>query len=283
MRGLAARFAISTHLFHAERLARAHLAAVAAHGFDAVEVYATRTHFDYHDPVAAGALGEWLAEAGLFLHSVHAPTTTGFVGGRWGETLTIAAADEGQRQLAVAETITALGIAAVVPYTHLVVHLGVPSAEPSANSRAAIVRSLEQIADAAEPVGVRLALELIPNPLSIAPRLVQWLEDDLDLGHAGVCLDVGHAHIVGDVMEAVETCSGHIVTTHLHDNGGKRDDHLIPGQGTIDWDGTMMAFQKVGYDGVQVFELAPAHDWSGVLERAAVARGTLAQLLAAEQ
>lgn len=256
---------------------------MAAHGFAAVEVYATRTHFDYHDPARAEALGEWLSSSGLFLHSVHAPTAAGFVGGRWGETLTIGAADDAQRQRAVAETIGALGLAAVVPYRHLVLHLGVPSAEPSANSRAAIARSLEQIAEAAHAVGVTLALELIPNPLSVAPRLVQWLEEDLDLGGAGICLDVGHAHIVGDVMEAVETCSGHIVTTHLHDNGGRRDDHLVPGQGTIDWDGTMMAFQKVGYDGVQVFELAPAADWRGVLERAGAARGRLARLLEADR
>lgn len=275
-------FGISTHLFHGERLARAHLAAVAGHGFAALEVYATRTHFDYHDRAAAEALGEWLASTGLRLHSVHAPTTTGFVGGRWGETLTIAAPDDRQRQLAVAETISALELAAVVPFNHLVIHLGVPSAEPSANSRAAVTRSLEQIVEAAQPVGVTLALELIPNPLSVAPRLVQWLEDDLDLGGAGICLDVGHAHLVGDAMEAVETCSGHIVTTHLHDNGGQRDDHLVPGRGTIDWDGTMMAFQKVGYDGALVFELAPAADWAGVLERAAAARVRLTRLLEAE-
>jgi sugar phosphate isomerase/epimerase len=279
---LAARFAVSTHLFHAERLAPDHLAAVTGHGFEAIEVYATRTHFDYHDPAVATALGEWLDSAGLSLHAVHAPTTTGFVGGRWGDTLSIAAPDDARRQLAVAETIASLGLASIVPFSYLVLHLGVPSAEPSANSRAAVARSLEQIVEAARPVGVTLALELIPNPLSVAARLVQWLEDDLELDGSGICLDVGHAHIVGDVMEAVETCSGHIVTTHLHDNGGRRDDHLIPGQGTIDWDGTMMAFQKVGYDGTLVFELAPAHDWRGMLERAAAARGRLGRLLEAE-
>ena len=35
----------------------------------------------------------------------------------------------------------------------------------------------------------------------------------------------------------------------------------------------MMAFQKVGYDGAWMFELAPADDWRAVLERAAAARG----------
>jgi sugar phosphate isomerase/epimerase len=108
---------------------------------------------------------------------------------------------------------------------------------------------------------------------------VQWLEEDLDLGRSGICLDVGHAHIVGDVMDAIETCSGHILTTHLHDNNGKRDDHLVPGKGTIDWEGVMMAFQKVGYDGAWIFELAPAADWRAVLERAAAVRTRLERLL----
>lgn len=255
---------------------------MAARGFEALELYATRTHFDYHDPAAAVGLGGWLEATGLSLHAVHAPTTVGFSGGKWGESLSLANLDEGRRQLAVAETVTSLGLASVVPFDHLVVHLGVPSVDPAANSRAAAARSLEEVAEAAEAVGVRIAIELIPNPLSAAPRLVQWLEEDLELNHAGICLDVGHAHLAGDVMDAVETCSGHIVTTHVHDNNGRRDDHLVPGKGTIDWEGVMMAFQKVGYDGAWIFELAPADDWSSVLERAAGVRTRLDRLLHVE-
>ena len=67
------RFGISTHLFHDQRLSRDHLAQIAAHGFEAVEVFATRSHFDYHDPAAIAQLGEWLKETGLALHGIHAP------------------------------------------------------------------------------------------------------------------------------------------------------------------------------------------------------------------
>ena len=52
---------------------RDHLLEIAAHGFDAVEVFATRTHFDYHNPAAVADLQQWLAEAGLELHGIHAP------------------------------------------------------------------------------------------------------------------------------------------------------------------------------------------------------------------
>ncbi len=31
----------------------------------------------------------------------------------------------------------------------------------------------------------------------------------------------------------------HIRSTHLHDNHGEKDEHLWPGDGTIDWPGTM--------------------------------------------
>ena len=66
----------------------------------------------------------------------------------------------------------------------------------------------------------------------------------------GICMDVGHALMMGDVVDAIETCSGHLVTTHLHDNRGQTDDHLVPGKGVIDWAAALLALQKVGYDGV---------------------------------
>lgn len=280
---MSAPFGISTHLFHAERLDREHLVEVAAHGFEAVEVYATRTHFDYHDPRAAVALAEWLDDTRLSLNSVHAPTTVSFENGRWGDTLTIATADEVRRQHAVAETIAALNLASVVPFRTLVLHIGVPTTDPAGNSRSAAARSLEEIGEAAQALGVTVAVELIPNPLSLAARLVQWLEDDLELPGMGVCLDVGHANLTGDAMEAIETCSGHIVTTHLHDNRGKRDEHLVPGEGAIDWEGVLMAFQKVGYDGAWIFELAPSAEPAAVLARASRAREMFERLLRFEQ
>ena len=67
------RFGVSTHLFHEHRLTRDHLVHVAAHGFEALELFATRSHFDYHDEAARAQLAEWLSDTRLELHSVHAP------------------------------------------------------------------------------------------------------------------------------------------------------------------------------------------------------------------
>ena len=67
-RWLKRQFGVSTHLYHSQRLSREHLLEIAAHGFERVEVFATRTHFDYHNPAAVADLQQWLAEAGLELH-----------------------------------------------------------------------------------------------------------------------------------------------------------------------------------------------------------------------
>lgn len=268
------RFAVSTFLFHQSRLARDHLVEIAAHGFDGVELFALRSHFDYTDPRAVDQLAEWLDDTRLTLHAVHAPTAEGYIDGRWHGTLSIAARDETARALAVAETTAVVQMARTLPYPLLNTHLGVPAHVPAADAddAAAARRSLDTLVAEAAASGVQLALEVLTNRLSTADALVALIEDAADWPLVGVCLDTGHARLLGDPVDAIEAASGHIVATHVHDTHGSRDDHLTPYAGVIDWDRTLMAFQKVGYAGPWTFELAPDASISGVLTRAARAR-----------
>ena len=81
---------------------------------------------------------------------------------------------------------------------------------------------------------------------------------------------------MGDLGEAIETISGTLFTTHVHDNGGRRDDHLVPYAGGINWDVAMMETQKIGYDGVLMFEVGDTGgDPVDVLKRSAKARERL--------
>jgi sugar phosphate isomerase/epimerase len=50
------------------------------------------------------------------------------------------------------------------------------------------------------------------------------------------CFDIGHAHIESGVAAGFEAMRDRVVTTHIHDNHGEKDEHLLPGDGTIDWD-----------------------------------------------
>jgi sugar phosphate isomerase/epimerase len=273
------RFGISTHLFHDERLTREHLERIARHGFDTVEVFATRSHVDYRDDAAVAALAAWLHETGLALHAVHAPVVEAVRQGQRVGPFSTAAGDEARRKAAVAEIGAALAIAARVPFTTLVVHLGVPTGDARAddNQPAAARRSVEEVAALADAAGVQVALEVIPNALSTPDALVRLIDDAEDLD-VGVCLDFGHAHLLGEVGDAIEALSGHLATTHVHATRGRSDEHLPPFEGTIDWDAAIMGTQKIGYDGVLMFEAAGQGSPDDVLRRLAAARTRLESL-----
>jgi len=276
------RFGISTHLYHDRRLERDHLAQIAAYGFDAVELFADRRHFDYRDEGAITKLGHWLAETGLRLASVHAPIELSSGAGQPGGALSNALPDGARRQAAIRETEAALEIARRVPFDLLIVHLGTPAAraEPGDNSRAAAIRSAEEICRLADVVGIRVAFEVIPNELSTAAALATMLERDLEAPRAGICMDFGHAHLMGDVADAIETAAEHLIATHIHDNGGREDRHLAPFLGSINWDMALMSMQKIGYDGTYLLELANTGEPASVLDEARRARERFERTLA---
>jgi sugar phosphate isomerase/epimerase len=263
------RFGISTHLYHDERLTRDHLAEIAAHGFEWIELFATRSHFDYHDDAAIAALGTWLAETGLSLHGVHAPVMASYSNGEWGRAFSIAAGAAPERDEAIAEIDRSLDVMRRLGGRFLVVHLGLPGTHPSASrdTREAGRRSLEQVHALAEAANVRLALEVIPNGFSAPAALAALLEEDLDLPGAGICLDFGHAFLLGDLTDAIETVSGLVLTTHVHDNRGKKDEHLVPFEGAIDWPGALTATLKIGYEDTMMLEVGRTAPSADVLAR----------------
>ena len=127
-------------------------------------------------------------------------------------------------------------------------------------------------------MNVRFALEVMPNPLSSAAAICHLIEEQLDGLDVGVCLDYGHANLMGDLSDAIETVSGHLWTTHVHDNDGRNDDHRVPFAGRIDWDAAIMETQKIGYDGALMFEVADTGDPLEVLKRATKARERLERM-----
>lgn len=277
------RFGVSTHLYHSARLGREHLAEIGSFGFDRVELFATRTHFDYQNPAAVADLQQWLAAAGLELHGVHAPIGESFTAGRWGPPLSIASADAEARERAMSEARHALQIARRIPFAVFVVHIGLPRSQqptPADNSREAARRSVDELRALAEPLGVKLAVEVIPNELSRPGSLVHFIEQVLEAADVGICLDFGHAHMDGDLGDAIETVAEHLVTTHVHDNRGRTDDHLVPFEGSIDWPRALTTLQKIGYEGTLLLELAAHGAAKETLQKARQARERMERLLA---
>jgi sugar phosphate isomerase/epimerase len=122
--------------------------------------------------------------------------------------------------------------------------------------RDAVRRSLEELLPVAEKLGVTIALENLYKPLNLPDDLVGFVEE-FRSDRLGLCFDAGHANILARGGEypdgtAYSSCASmgtvpvwdaraldkmlpYVVSCHLHDNRIRRDDHDLPGTGTVDW------------------------------------------------
>jgi sugar phosphate isomerase/epimerase len=94
------------------------------------------------------------------------------------------------------------------------------------------LKTWEPLASACQGEGACLVLENVyeKDPSEILP-LIENLKDH----GVGFCLDIGHQAAFGaaSLSRWVQVMAPHLRQLHLHDNGGKWDDHLALGSGTI--------------------------------------------------
>ena len=71
----------------------------------------------------------------------------------------------------------------------------------------------------------------------------------------GLCLDSGHLNLIRcDPRRYIAKLGSRIKATHLHDNNGHTDEHIIPFAGTINWTKLCQALRMAGYSGDLSFE-----------------------------
>jgi len=121
----------------------------------------------------------------------------------------------------------------------LVIHPGHVWAEEVRDAaRRALDRSLADLAAIQGEVNVRLAIENMGAWNVCFFREPEFLDRLADYG-LGFALDVGHAHVNGNLEPFLN--QGRAIHVHLHDNCGGRDDHLACGEGSIDFCRVMAA------------------------------------------
>ena len=106
----------------------------------------------------------------------------------------------------------------------------------------------------AKDCGVTILSENLLWGASKDPRIIASLIASVGSEQFGWCFDTGHANCFGYRPAVLEECAVVPLSLHLQDNRGSGDDHLIPGEGTVDWDAMTAALRKVGYPGDCVLE-----------------------------
>ncbi|MCS7314700.1 MAG: sugar phosphate isomerase/epimerase family protein [Bryobacterales bacterium] len=241
--------ALSTHLFVNYRLTTALLDKIQKAGIPAVEIFCARQHLDYRNRAQITELAHWFRDSELRFHALHSPIYSDDAWGRSGPhaILNIAEPSKTRRIQTVDEIKRAIEIAESAPFRYLIQHLGLPEEEYDERKVEAAFSSLDELSVFARQRGVEILLENIPNGLSTADRLVTFFE--LTHLRLGVCFDVGHAHLGEGVEEAFRKLKDRIRSTHLHDNDGREDAHLMPFAstgGTVDWARTVSLLRSCG-------------------------------------
>ncbi|HLJ23195.1 MAG TPA: sugar phosphate isomerase/epimerase family protein [Candidatus Acidoferrales bacterium] len=244
---------LSTYLFVNKKLTAGFLGEAAGAGVSAIELFCSRGHFDYRSAESAQELASWLSGNNLSLHSIHSPTTRDFhLSRESGAPLSICDPERLRRQDAVDEIKRALDLVEHVPFRYCVQHVARHRDLPDDRKWDAAFSSLEHLSLFARHRGVTIAIENTPGEMATPINLKNFLEQTR-LSSVKLCFDAGHAHLEGGgVAEQLAAVRDLLGTTHLHDNRGERDDHLLPYEGTIDWSATLAALPA---DAPMVLEL----------------------------
>lgn len=130
----------------------------------------------------------------------------------------------------------------------------------------------------AEQLEVGLLIE--PEPGLMIERFEQFLRfhERIASPWVGLNFDIGHAFCVGeDPQDWVERMAPHTRHYHFEDIAATRvHQHLVPGRGAIDFDATLAAIARTGYDGWITVELYPYIDEPDAAAREAFAYVTAA-------
>lgn len=213
-------------------------------GVDAVEI---SPRFGNEEKLDWDAIGAEAQRTGMMLNSYHLPFSRAY---------TVSDPDEEKRRAVVANNIRLMRLAAAAGVKIMVVH---PSTEPISDEERPLQmeqskKSLRELAEEAEKLGVTVAVEDLPRSClgHDATEMKELLSAD---GRLRMCFDVNHllrdSH--QNVMEAV---GDQIITLHISDYNFEDECHFVPGVGHIDWKALVELLEEADYNGVFMYEVS---------------------------
>jgi sugar phosphate isomerase/epimerase len=231
---------LSTYQFISRKLTPELLGQISSAGFQAVEIFASRGHFDYNSKNEVRAMAAALSANHLFLSSLHGPTSRDISAMREGGTpVSICEVERVRRIEAMDELKRAIDISEDLPYPRIVLHMGGPRETADPRKRDAAFSTLEHLILHAHHAGVVISLENTNTEMG-DPQYLRSFVDETRLTGLRFNFDIGHANL-GDgpaaerIAQSFAPMRELIAGFHLHDNHGEKDEHLAPFDGSIDW------------------------------------------------
>ena len=223
---------------------------ISRRGFRAIEVSTAQAHLDVSDLGRVRRVRELIDTLGLRVHSLHAP---------FGHDVNFTSPDPGQRARAFDRLASAADALALLGGRLYVIH---PGGEDQRwvwdrDHRLALsVEGLGRVWRECQARDLTLVVETpLPHLLGGQPEDFAWILERLPRDGIGVCVDTSHCALGGTLLPSIAASGDRLVHVQASDNRGRTDDHLPPGEGTLDWAAIRSALDAVGYAGVFLLEV----------------------------
>jgi sugar phosphate isomerase/epimerase len=231
---------LSTYPFVSRKLTAELLGQIAEAGFQGVEIFGARSHFEYAIKTEVRAIAGALEAHRLQLVSLHAPTSRDMSATREsGAPLSICEVERVRRIEAMDELKRVIDVADDLPYSRMVLHMGGSRETADPRKRDAAFSTLEHLVLHAHHAGVTICVENTTSEMG-DPAYLRTFVDETRLTGLRFNFDIGHAHLAElpedeRIEKSFAPLRELVASVHLHDNHGDKDEHLPPYDGSIDW------------------------------------------------
>lgn len=275
---------LSTYLFVTHKLTPELLGQVAGAGFQGVEIFCARSHFEYTLKPDIRAMAGALEAHRLQLVSLHAPNRRDLSAMREsGTPLSICEIERVRRVEAMDELKRVIDVADDLPYARLILHMGGSRETADPRKRDAAFSSLEHLVLHARHAGVTICVENTHSEMG-SPDYLRAFVDETRLTGLRFNFDIGHAHLAEFPEEerlekSFSPLKELVSSVHLHDNHGEKDEHLPPYDGSIHWPDAIKLLKSAAQNGglplVLELKQKSGHDAPTAGEQLAAARKSL--------
>ncbi len=238
---------------------------LAARNLRAIEALIGSSFLETANPQEVERLLLNLRLSNLRVNSVHAP---------FGEEIDFSSFDDNTHERGVASVIEALELAQLLNAKYLIIHPGHEAVFSERKKRLdRSVGVIRELAVIAEESGVMLAVENMP-PDYLCDNTDEMLRviEEASSRAVGICFDTGHANMTRSFERLARHLLPYTVTMHIHDNDGTTDQHLFPGNGTIDWKMFSHLCRQHCPNAPMLIECEPPAEWDWLRACAEVAR-----------
>ena len=231
---------LSTYLFVSRKLTPELLGQISEAKFQGIEIFCSRSHFEYAAKTEVRAMAGALKAHKLQVVSLHGPTSRDMSATREsGTPLSICEVERVRRIEAMDELKRVIDVADDLPYARLILHMGGSRETADPRKRDAAFSTLEHLVLHAHHAGVTICVENTTSEMG-DPNYLRAFVDETRLTGLRFNFDIGHAHLAElpedeRIEKSFAPLRELVASVHLHDNHGDKDEHLPPFDGSIDW------------------------------------------------